>query len=124
MMERLFSYGTLQLEQVQLETFGRKLLGNQDSIIGYVISEVEIKDPEVIKTSGKKFHPILRYTGNVKDRVAGTIFEITPHELSQADDYEVEQYVRVEAQFLSGNKAWAYVCAETEQTHTTETTNE
>lgn len=32
--ERLFSYGTLQLEQVQLTTFGRKLDGQPDDMRG------------------------------------------------------------------------------------------
>ncbi|WP_330997053.1 hypothetical protein [Burkholderia stagnalis] len=36
--ERLFSYGTLQLEQVQLTTFGRKLDGQSDEMPGYALS--------------------------------------------------------------------------------------
>lgn len=38
-MENLFSYGTLQKEKVQLETFGRKLDGNKDTLIGYEVDE-------------------------------------------------------------------------------------
>lgn len=34
-MEKLFSYGTLQLEQVQLDTFGRLLEGQADTLQGY-----------------------------------------------------------------------------------------
>lgn len=33
--EKLFSYGTLQQETVQLSTFGRKLQGTADVLIGY-----------------------------------------------------------------------------------------
>jgi len=48
-LEKLFSYGTLQMESVQKETFGRELNGIKDSLIGYVLSEVKIKDPAVSK---------------------------------------------------------------------------
>ncbi|MEI5638971.1 MULTISPECIES: gamma-glutamylcyclotransferase family protein [unclassified Pseudoalteromonas] len=113
-MERLFSYGTLQQENVQIETFGRKLTGHKDTLVGYILSEVAIKDPAVVKVSGKAIHPILKYTGNPSDTVAGTVFELTPAELAQADDYEVDEYIRVTGVFSSGNKAWAYVCAVTE----------
>ena len=54
----LFSYGTLQLDEVQLSSFGRLLEGQADAMVGYRQSQIEITDPEVIKTSGKRFHPI------------------------------------------------------------------
>ncbi|MFY8273654.1 gamma-glutamylcyclotransferase family protein [Pseudoalteromonas sp. SSDWG2] len=113
-MEKLFSYGTLQLEHVQKETFGRLLTGEKDVLIGYTLSEVKIKDQAVVKTSGKAFHPILKYTGKHSDAVEGTVFAITAAELAQADEYEVDEYMRVLGKFQSGKKAWAYVCAETE----------
>ncbi len=96
-MEKLFSYGTLQLENVQKETFGRILTGTKDSLIGYILSEVKIKDKEVIRKSGMDIHPILKFTGNSNDKVEGTIFAITAEELQQADDYEVEEYTRKKA---------------------------
>ncbi|MCW8996168.1 MAG: gamma-glutamylcyclotransferase [Psychromonas sp.] len=109
-MERLFSYGTLQLESVQQETFGRKLIGKKDTLIGYVLSEVKIKDETVVKISGTDIHPILKYTGKSCDTVEGSVFSITPLELSQADEYEVEEYIRVEGDFSSGQTAWIYAC--------------
>ena len=113
-MEKLFSYGTLQMTSVQQETFGRELVGIKDTLIGYILSEVKITDESVIKTSGTDIHPILKYTGLDSDVVEGTIFEITPSELSQADEYEVEEYLRIEGNFRSKEKAWAYVCAKTQ----------
>lgn len=115
-MEQLFSYGTLQMEHVQQDTFGRKLHGVKDILAGYTLSTVKIKDDAVIQTSGTDIHPILKFTGNPADVVEGTVFEITPAELRQADDYEVAEYLRVEANFKSGIKAWVYVCAATEKT--------
>jgi len=115
-VEKLFSYGTLQMEHVQQETFGRKLSGEKDTLIGYILSEVKIKDEAVIKTSGTNIHPILKFTGKTSDVVEGTVFEITAAELTQADNYEVEEYTRIASSFKSGKKAWAYVCTATELT--------
>ena len=56
-MEKLFSYGTLQMENVQKETFGRLLVGAKDVLLGYVLSEVKIKDKAVIEKSGTDIHP-------------------------------------------------------------------
>ena len=56
----LFSYGTLQQEDVQIATFKRRLEGRVDSLPGYALGELEINDPEVIATSGKKVHLIAR----------------------------------------------------------------
>ncbi len=109
--EKLFSYGTLQQEAVQLATFGRKLEGKPDHLLGYALSMLKITNPHVLATSGKEFHPILTHTGKEEDQVAGQIFEITPEELMRADRYEVADYKRVRAPFLSGASAWVYVKA-------------
>jgi len=108
-MPLLFSYGTLQQEEVQLSTFGRKLPGATDSLVGFVITEVRINDPEVVATSGKEFHPIARNTGAFNHRVPGTVFEVTDEELIHSDAYEVDAYKRVETVLASGKSAWVYV---------------
>ena len=102
------------MESVQKETFGRELYGVKDSIIGYVLCEVKITDASVIKTSGTDIHPILKYTGKGSDIVEGTVLEITASELSQADEYEVDEYIRVAGDFSSGQKSWAYVCVKSQ----------
>jgi len=76
-MPKLFSYGTLQQEDVQLATFGRRLAGVSDALVGYRQSMVAIDDPEVVRTSGKTHHPIVAYTGESEDRVPGMVFEIS-----------------------------------------------
>lgn len=106
--ELLFSYGTLQLKSVQLENFGRELVGYEDILLGYRLEQLEITDPKVLAISGEKYHPILQATGNSSDKVSGVIFEITAEELAQADAYEVEDYQRVKGQFESGRQAWIY----------------
>src|SRR5690606_34137159 len=67
----LFSYGTLQLESVQLASFGRRLDGSPDAIRGYVQTMLEITDPEVLATSGERFHPIVSPSDNLDDAVQG-----------------------------------------------------
>jgi len=110
--ENLFSYGTLQLEQVQLATFGRKLVGRPDEMPGYAMTMLRIDDPEVVATSGKTHHPVVTYTGNVSDKVSGTVFAITAEELQHADRYEVAAYRRDCVRLASGVSAWVYVDAE------------
>jgi hypothetical protein len=105
----LFSYGTLQREQVQLSIFERRLAGEADALVGYEQAMLAIDDPDVVKTSGLSHHPIVRYTGDAQALVSGTVFDITDAELAQADGYEVADYVRVLAPLRSGRSAWVYV---------------
>jgi gamma-glutamylcyclotransferase (GGCT)/AIG2-like uncharacterized protein YtfP len=108
--ELLFSYGTLQQEDVQRASFGRKLAGVRDALPGWRQELVEITDPEVLAKSGERFHPIV-LPGDAADRVEGTAFEITPAELAAADRYEVADYKRIAVTLLSGRNAWVYVKA-------------
>jgi Gamma-glutamyl cyclotransferase, AIG2-like len=107
----LFSYGTLQLAEVQLATFGRRLEGRPDVLPGYASSLVEITDPTTVALSGKTHHPIVRSTGNAADEITGTVFRITQSELAAADAYEVTDYKRVAARLKSGLDAFVYVAA-------------
>jgi gamma-glutamylcyclotransferase (GGCT)/AIG2-like uncharacterized protein YtfP len=111
-MENLFSYGTLQYEKVQLETFGRLLNGHADTLPGFIKTMVKIEDEKVVAASGEAYHPIIQHSGNAADTVEGYVFEITPDELKQADDYEVDSYKRVAVTLQSGKNAWVYVKAE------------
>ena len=111
MTQLLFSYGTLQQREVQLATFGRELVGTADQLVGFHQSMVRIEDADVVRTSGKTHHPIVRQTGIVDDRVAGTAFEVTDEDLANADKYEVSDYKRVLAPLASGREAWVYVDA-------------
>lgn len=107
--ERLFSYGTLQLESVQRAQFGRVLEGEADALVGFRQDMVEITDPDVLAKSGAQFHPIVRQSDDAANRVAGMVFAITPAELAAADAYEVDDYARVETTLASGMRAWVYV---------------
>jgi hypothetical protein len=105
----LFAYGTLQQNQVQLSTFGRVLAGTPDELVGFIIAEVKIGSKSVVSSSGKEYHPIAKFTGSLKNRVPGTVFEITENELRQSDQYEVDNYQRRQTTLASGKNAWVYV---------------
>lgn len=108
-MPKLFSYGTLQLDSVQQDTFGRLLKGEKDILEQYRLSEIEITDKKVIASSGTNRHPILKYTGNSSDFVSGTLYELTDEELRNADAYEVDDYKREALVFKSGTTGFVYV---------------
>jgi Gamma-glutamyl cyclotransferase, AIG2-like len=107
----LFSYGTLQSDSVQLASFGRLLQGSDDAMPGFCKDMLEITDPDVLKTSGERFHPVVSPSPNPADEVAGKVFRITADELAAADRYEVADYKRIEVMLKSGTNAWVYVKA-------------
>ena len=110
-MEKLFSYGTLQLPQVQESLFGRILSGTEEELPGYKVEKLKITDQAVIEKSGTDMHPILVRTREPADLVAGMVFEITKAELEKADEYEVDYYLRSLAVMSSGTQAWIYCSA-------------
>jgi gamma-glutamylcyclotransferase (GGCT)/AIG2-like uncharacterized protein YtfP len=96
---------------VQRSTFGRVIQGQRDELVGFEQSSIRIEDPQVVATSGKADHTIVRFNGRSDSRVAGTVLEITDEELASADRYEVADYKRVAATLASGRQAWVYVDA-------------
>ncbi|MDY0828601.1 gamma-glutamylcyclotransferase family protein [Microbacterium sp. BG28] len=107
--ERLFSYGTLLLPQVQLDVFGRRIDSTKDVLAGYHVQYTEIEDTRVVALSGLATHPVLRRTGNTSDKVTGRVLALTLDELDAADEYEVSLYTRVAVVLQSGRDAWVYV---------------
>ena len=111
MGEFLFSYGTLQLEKVQIESFGRILPGYKDSLSGYKLDQLEIKDEKVLQQSEQAVHPVAIPTGILSDKIHGLVFELSKEELVKADEYEVADYRRVAVRLDSGKTAWIYISA-------------
>lgn len=108
-MQNLFSYGTLQDQKVQIETFGRLLKGSPEVLISYRLDSIKIEDEYVVQTSGETHHPILRFSGNNADEIKGLAFEVTEEELIQTHAYEAEHYKRILVELKSGKNAWVYV---------------
>ncbi len=111
MNEYLFSYGTLQKDKVQLETFGRLLKGSTDTLKGYKLSTIKIEDEDVLAKSEQEIHLIAMPSEEDTDCIDGVIFEITHEELLAADGYETNAYKRVKLEFASGRKAWIYIAS-------------
>ena len=112
MNQYLFSYGTLQKEKVQIELFGRILQGSGDTLIGYKVSTIEIKD-ESFLLKGEQKYQLTAVISKNNDNIKGTVFEITEEELRLADKYEPVNYNRVKVVLESGKGAWIYLAAET-----------
>ena len=108
-MEFLFSYGTLQLDAVQMATFGRLLTGKPDVLPGFEETLLVIEDQAVISISGKKHHTIAKFTGRSSDTISGVVYAVTPEEIQSADKYEVAPCQRVAVVLQSGIRAWVYV---------------
>ena len=100
-MPLLFSYGTLQQEDVQMTTFGRRLSGARDELPRF---------ERAVATVGTRQHANVRFNGNEGSRVAGTVFEVSEEELARADEFEAQfSYQRITAALASGRQAWLYV---------------
>lgn len=107
--EHLFTYGTLQTDEVQLATFGRKLDGQPDALPLYAVRMIEIQDQAFVAKSGDSQHRTIQFTGLASDFVAGTRYSVTLEELALSDAYEPEGYKRELVQLQSGQKAWVYL---------------
>jgi gamma-glutamylcyclotransferase (GGCT)/AIG2-like uncharacterized protein YtfP len=106
----VFSYGTLQDENVQLSTFGRLLHGHRDELPGFELSSVRIEDAEEVAETGKTHHANVIFNGRPDSGVSGTVFELTEAELMAADRYEQPAaYDRMQVTLTSGTRAWVYV---------------
>ena len=111
-MPLIFSYGSLQEENVQLSTFGRRLEGRRDELVGFEPASVAIDDPAVVAALGKTHHANVAFNGSDASRVPGMVFEIGDAELAVVDAYEAPfGYGRIGAMLASGKRAWVYVHA-------------
>ena len=100
---KLFTYGSLQQDDVQENLFGRILSGTPETLIGYALKEIKIEEE-----FGIVYYPIIVETHKAEDTINGIVYDITTIELHQADLYEGLHYKRVEVQLQSNQKAWAY----------------
>jgi len=97
-MPLLFSYGTLQQDDVQLATFGRLLQGHHDELPGFTLVP-----------AGTMPHANVTFSGTADSRVSGMAFEVTDAELVAADRYEAsDAYSRTAVTLASGKRAWVY----------------
>jgi hypothetical protein len=109
-MPLLFSYGTLQEEDVQRSTFGRPLQGQPDELPGSELSSIPIRDPRVVAATGLTCYANVILNGRGDSRVRGTVYEVTDADLAASDQYEQDaDYHRVVVTLASGKQAWVYL---------------
>ena len=111
MNEYLFSYGTLQKDNVQLELFGRLLSGAKDILKGHKTSSIEIRDQSFLSKGEQKDQLTAVISNDKNDAIEGIVFEILEEEILIADIYEPDGYKRVKVKLESGNEAWVYMAA-------------
>lgn len=102
-MEQLFAYGTLKDKDIQETIFGRILKGVPETLVGYVINEINIEEE-----FGVEQYPIITATHNQEDTISGILYELTEAQLQQADSYEGIHYKRIQVQLQSEQTAWVY----------------
>ena len=97
-MPILFSYGSLQREDVQLAAFGRRLGGWADELIGF----------ELVPAGDHSAHA--NAVPSAEGRVPGRAFEVTQTELAAADEYEHrDAYTRIAGRLASNQETWVYI---------------
>jgi hypothetical protein len=108
MPEFLFSYGTLQRDEVQSALFGRVLAGAPDALVGYTLAPVEVRDEAFLAKGESKNQQTTVRSNDDTDVIEGTALKISTEELLLADKYEPENYERVKVVLQSGKEAWIY----------------
>jgi hypothetical protein len=109
--ESLFTYGVLQTTDVQLDTFGRLLHGEDDTLPAFRLDAGEGADERDAPAAGAHRRRVLRHTGDPRDRVFGTVVRLSPDELDAADEYLMSRSRRISVVLASGLSAWVYVGA-------------
>ena len=108
MHQYLFSYGTLQFPEVQMQLFGRLLEGDMDILMGYEKAPIEITDERFIANGGNRLQQIA-IASDPGNGILGMAFILTEEELLKADKYEPVGYKRILVNLQSGIQAWIYV---------------
>jgi protein tyrosine phosphatase (PTP) superfamily phosphohydrolase (DUF442 family) len=85
------------------------LVGEDDSLVGYVLAQQPIDRETSVRISGQTVQPIAKHTGSQHHHVPGTVYAVSEHDITLADRYEVEAYRRIQVTLESGKRAWAYV---------------
>jgi gamma-glutamylcyclotransferase (GGCT)/AIG2-like uncharacterized protein YtfP len=103
-MEQIFSYGTLQSKEIQMQVFNKLLTGTPDQLAGY-----KLKDLQIEEEFGIEDYFVATPSENPSDTVDGIVYSISSADLAKADQFESNAYKRVEITLKSGTVAWIYI---------------
>jgi gamma-glutamylcyclotransferase (GGCT)/AIG2-like uncharacterized protein YtfP len=96
-MQKLFTYGSLQLPEIQEKLFNRIVVGVSDTLLGYEKCTIEIE--------GEIFFIATQKDGST---IEGVVYELDEKELEVTDRYEGKEYKRLRVMLKSGRGAWFY----------------
>lgn len=105
----VFSYGALQIAELQRAILGRVFPPEPDILPGFTADYAEMADPRFAELTGSSVHAVLRRTGDPRDKVIGTVYRFTDDELDAADQFEVLMFRREQVVLASGRRAWVYL---------------
>lgn len=103
-MEQLFSYGTLQSKEIQMQVFNKLLQGEPDQLVGYKLKELQIEEE-----FGMEDYFVAMPSTNPNDAIQGIVFSVTSDDLLKADQFESNAYKRIQITLKSEIVAWIYV---------------
>ena len=103
-MEQIFSYGTLQSKEIQMQVFNKLLTGTPDQLPGY-----KLKDLKIEEEFGIEDYFVATPSENPLDEVNGILFTISGEDLTKADQFESNAYKRIQITLKSGTTAWIYI---------------
>jgi gamma-glutamylcyclotransferase (GGCT)/AIG2-like uncharacterized protein YtfP len=103
-MEQLFSYGTLQSKEIQMQVFNKLLSGTEDKLLGY-----KLKDFQIEEEFGMEDYFVAIPSENPSDAINGIAFTVSSEDLTKADQFESNAYKRVQITLKSGIVAWIYL---------------
>ena len=103
-MEQLFSYGTLQSKEIQMQVFNKLLSGIEDQLAGY-----KLKDLQIEEEFGMEDYFVAMPSENPSDAIHGIAFTVSSEDLIKADQFESNAYKRIHITLQSGTKAWIYI---------------
>jgi gamma-glutamylcyclotransferase (GGCT)/AIG2-like uncharacterized protein YtfP len=96
--EYLFTYGTLQDEEVQKMIFSRTLKGTKDALYNHIMAAEMVGG----------LYPTVSPSEAKEDQVTGYLYVISTDELKRVDVYEGDAYFRKKVLLASGIEAWVY----------------
>ncbi|MEO8237219.1 MAG: gamma-glutamylcyclotransferase family protein [Flavobacterium sp.] len=103
-MEQIFSYGTLQSKEIQMQVFNKVLTGVPDQLPGY-----KLKDLQIEEEFGMEDYFVAMPSENPSDEINGIVFTISGEDLDKADQFESNAYKRIQITLKSGIIAWVYI---------------
>ncbi|MGZ9676181.1 gamma-glutamylcyclotransferase family protein [Flavobacterium sp. GNP001] len=103
-MEYLFSYGTLQSKEIQMQVFNKLLIGTENQLTGYKLKGLQIEEE-----FGMEDYFVAMPSDDPADAITGIAFAVTSDDLIKADQFESNAYKRTEITLKSGITAWIYI---------------